>query len=261
MAASRMVNRPCRTLFLCTLAAVAAYCAEIRGAEDGSGMKIESYEPKGCLVLLGASYAGGWSEDSLGGWRVVNRGVGGDETSGMLARFDAEVSALDPDVVLIWGFINDIFRSPREELSAKLEDSRRNIQQLLDRARAADIRPVLATEITVRHERGLVSELMHLAGRLLGKESYQAFVNGNVSAMNEWLEGIARTEGILLLDLATVLSDDAGYRSRSSAKEDGSHISASGYDALTAYASVALSELAYSEREGAGCAGAAVSGG
>ena len=54
------------------------------------------------LVILGASYAYGWGTPALPGYdRVINRGVGGEETGDMLKRFAADVVAAKPDAVLI----------------------------------------------------------------------------------------------------------------------------------------------------------------
>lgn len=41
--------------------------------------------------------------------RFVNFGVNGDTTRGMLRRLEARVAPLDPDYVIIWGGINDLY--------------------------------------------------------------------------------------------------------------------------------------------------------
>jgi acyl-CoA thioesterase-1 len=53
------------------------------------------YEAK-LETLLGSSYI------------VVNHGVSGDTTSGMLSRFKTDVIGHDPDFVVIWGGVNDV---------------------------------------------------------------------------------------------------------------------------------------------------------
>ncbi|MGW8369566.1 MAG: hypothetical protein ACWGPN_12925, partial [Gammaproteobacteria bacterium] len=63
------------------------------------------------LVILGASYAASWGTPPLPGYVVTNRGVGGDETSDMRARFGRDVAAASPDTVLIWGHVNNITKS------------------------------------------------------------------------------------------------------------------------------------------------------
>ena len=42
------------------------------------------------------------------GWVVVNKGIGGQTTSQMLARFNDDVLSHDPNWVIIWGGVNDV---------------------------------------------------------------------------------------------------------------------------------------------------------
>ena len=45
------------------------------------------------------------------GWEIVNEGISGDTTGGMLARFSADVLPERPDAVLMMGGANDRFFS------------------------------------------------------------------------------------------------------------------------------------------------------
>lgn len=71
------------------------------------------------VVVIGASYARGWKPESLWGANVVNKGASGEQTHEMLARFDDDVLALEPQMVIIWGFINDIYRSGLSQIEKK----------------------------------------------------------------------------------------------------------------------------------------------
>ncbi len=51
--------------------------------------------------------------------------------------------------------------------------------------------------------------------------------------MNAWLRDLARREGLLLLDVQPALSRQTGPRLPEYTSEDGSHVSAAGYEALT----------------------------
>ena len=187
------------------------------------------------VVVIGASYAAGWSIDSLAGMPVANRGVGGQESHELLARFEEDVLGLEPRYVIIWGFINDIFRSDPQRIEARLERSREDFRTMVSMARTAGVRPVLATEITMARPPGLVNTLRSWVGRLRGKESYGARVNGHVSDMNRWIREYAGGEGIPVLDLETTLAGTDGWRRPEFATDDGSHVSAAGYEALTRY--------------------------
>jgi len=222
----------------------------VMGQSEG---EMDSNNNQVCAVILGASYALGWGEPQVEGWTLVNQGISGDETSGMLQRFESDVIAQSPDAVLIWGFINDIFRSKRETMDDKLARSRENISEMIKLSREADIYVILATEVTVRHEKSLLSDVSHIAGQLLRKESYQDYVNQRVLELNDWMRLYASEEGVPLLELGKVLSDSNGYRSRSFATADGSHISQSGYTALSRYLKEQLKEVSVPGGKGASC--------
>jgi lysophospholipase L1-like esterase len=187
------------------------------------------------MVILGASYAAGWKIESLAGMRVVNKGVGGEETRDMLARFDRDVVAQRPQRVLLWGFINDVFRAPADRVDEKLAQARANFVAMVERARARGITPILATEVTIRRQAGIRETVLYYVGPLLGKQSYQDRVNTRIREVNIWLRDFAKQQGLQLLDFEAVLANRAGERAAEFAVEDGSHLSAAAYEALSQY--------------------------
>lgn len=202
----------------------------------GDSMNGEVNKTAKALVVIGASYAGGWKPQSpVADYQIVNKGVSGQQSFEMLARFETDVVALKPDAVIIWGFINDIFRSDRDRMEQTLSRTRESLTAMVRLARKAGIQPILATEVTIRARAGLAEVGSAFMGRLLGKESYQDYINGQVMQMNLWIKDMAAHEGILLLDYQVVLSDSNGVRKKVFAQEDGSHISQAGYGALTEY--------------------------
>jgi lysophospholipase L1-like esterase len=201
------------------------------------------------MVILGASYAKGWSPSGLPGVEIVNHGVSGEQSDEMLARFDRDVATLRPDSVVLWGFINDVFRAPKTDIAERLSRTKDNFGAMIGRARAAGIRPILATEVTIRHKAGWMDDAHARVGRLLGRASYQDYVNGHVREMNAWLRELARSEGLLLLDFESVVSGADGARRREYAQEDGSHISPNGYAAIDRYAAPLLRAHAGAEAQ------------
>ena len=198
----------------------------------------------GPLVILGASYARGWSP-SVAGRRVINKGVNGQQSWELAERFERDVVAERPRAVLIWGFINDVFRSSGPQMDATLARSRESFKTMVEAARARGIEPVLATELTMTHPNTWKDSFLTTAGWLLGKTSYQDVVNARVMSVNAWLREYATREGILLLDLQGAVSTPSGARQRAFAADDGSHISPAGYAALSRYAEPLLaSQLA-----------------
>lgn len=187
------------------------------------------------IVIHGASYAKGWTPSVLGGLTVVNTGVGGDESQRILERLKVDVIPLKPRAVVVWGFINDIARS-QGDIGATRDRAYQNVVAMLDQLAQARITPVLATEVTITTRRGFLESLAAMVARLRGKESYQAYVNKQVRAVNDRLRTLAATRGITLLDFEKVLSDEDGFRRREFAVDDGSHLTEAAYVALTAYA-------------------------
>ena len=194
----------------------------------------------GPVVILGASYAGGWKVAALGGVPVVNKGIAGQQSSELLARFDADVLPAQPRAVVIWGFANDVFRAPRATVDAAMTRIRSNVGEMVARARRHDIEPILATEVTIREPNTWKDWAQGWVGWLLGKTSYQQYVNTHILAQNRWIRETAEREGLLLLDLQPVVSAADGTRRPAFAQDDGSHISEAGYGALTAYADPVL---------------------
>ncbi len=214
------------------------------GAADGRGVVVRPgaawraavRNPAGPLVLLGASYAEGWSVSRIAGVPVVNRGVAGQQAADLLARFDTDVIALQPRAVLIWGFINDISRATAGDVEAALAGIRRDYEAMLARAAQHGIPVILAREVTMRRPAGLINTIVGWRNALTGRPSFQDVVNTHVRSTNEWLASVAAARGVPLLDFQGVLSDADGRRRQPFAQPDGSHITPAGYDMLTSYA-------------------------
>jgi lysophospholipase L1-like esterase len=188
------------------------------------------------LVILGASYAGGWGAPQLPGFdSVINRGVSGEETGDMLRRFERDVVAAKPDAVLIWGHVNDITRSAPERLEATKIAAREHYRQMIQKARASGVEVILATEVPWTEPTGLMNDLRAFIGQLRGKQSYAQRVSAHVRELNAFLRELATREKFVLLDFERVFANEEGTRTTQFSAEDGSHISKAGYAALTDY--------------------------
>ena len=186
------------------------------------------------IILIGASYAKSWDIDSMAGMKVLNHGSGGQETHEILARFQKDVIEYHPDIVIIWGFVNDIFRCNECDLESKLLNSKANIIAMIEVSQKNGIQPILVTEVTMSVKPGAAEHLAMFIGRLRGKGGYQYHVNSYVLDMNNWLRAEAKERGIVLLDFEQLLMGEGGYRQAIYAKPDGSHLSVAGYGRLTA---------------------------
>jgi uncharacterized SAM-binding protein YcdF (DUF218 family)/lysophospholipase L1-like esterase len=196
----------------------------------------------GPIVLLGASYAASWPLGEIGGVPVINKGIAGQQSFELLARFDADVVAAAPRAVILWGFINDIFRSSAD-MDAAIARIKESYIEMIARARAQGIVPVLATEVTARPPSQSMTDMVAgWVGAILGKPAYQDHINRQVMAVNQWLIETATREGLLLLDLQQVIAEPGGRRHPAFAQADGSHITPAGYDMLSSYARPVLQE-------------------
>ncbi len=201
---------------------------------SGASVSVAANQP--LLVITGASYAASWKTPALPGYTVVNKGKGGEETKQVLARFDAEVLALEPDTVLIWGHINNYHRAPGGDLEAAKKQAWADIHEMIRRARARQVNVVLATEITLSEAVGFTNRAIAFINSLRGKTSYAARINEPVRAVNEQIRQYAREHGLRVLDIEKLFDDGEGFRKVEYSDEDGSHVSPAGYAALTSYA-------------------------
>lgn len=190
---------------------------------------------RGTVIIMGASYAAGLELETLMDRQVINKGVGGEQSFESLARFDQEVIAEKPDAVILWGFINDIFRSDREKVDAAVERIKSSYMAMIEKARQNGITPIVATEVTMSLRPGFKAWATSLVPRMMGKTSYQEYVNSHVMDVNQWLKTYAGENDILLLDLQAVLAEGGVMRKTKFAQADGSHISDEGYRRIAEY--------------------------
>ena len=81
-----------------------------------------------------------WLMQAHPDWRVLNRGVNGERTDQIRARFARDAAAAKPDVIVIVAGVNDVYQG-RSAASAE-----RELELMYDAARAATI-PVVAGSI------------------------------------------------------------------------------------------------------------------
>jgi len=207
-----------------------------------TGCAVSGAADKPLLVITGASYAADWKVPELSGYTVVNKGRGGDETKQVLARFDADVLALKPAAVLIWGHINNYHRAPGGDLEAAKKAAWNDQLEMIRRARSQGVTVILATEVTLSEAIGFGNRLAAMIGSIRGKEGYSARINKPVRAVNGWMRDFAQKEGLRVLDVEKLFDDGDGFRKTEYTTDDGTHISAEGYAALTRYAQTVLAK-------------------
>lgn len=153
------------------------------------------------IVMLGDSLTewGNWHE-LVPGFRVVNRGIAGDTSSGVLDRLQ-EVIDRRPEMVFVMVGTNDI------GLQVPPENVLRNLREIVTRLRAASIVPV--------------------AQSILFRGGWPQADNAAIAAVNAALADFCAAQGVRFLDLNAAmapngrLSDEMTY--------DGLHLTAAAY--------------------------------
>lgn len=146
------------------------------------------------------------------GPEVVNRGISGDTTGGMLARLETDVLAEDSDLVLLMGGSNDIFFG-RDLAAAKC-----NMAAIVFQCMAHRRKVVLGIPVPVL-EKGLADQWKPFAG---GEE-----VRRLLGEYGRWLVEFGREFGIPVLDLGEALPREE--KDRISCYLDGIHLSPGGH--------------------------------
>jgi lysophospholipase L1-like esterase len=144
------------------------------------------------------------------GWTIANKGVNGNKTSDMLTRFNADVVALGPGYVILWGGINDIFNS--------IVNTTSNLTAMYAAAAAVGIKVIALN-------------LSPCAGVSYDSETAQA----NLVTVNNWINAMPANVD-WLVDVHTVLEDPANLTHLLAAYDSGDHLhlSNAGYDAVAA---------------------------
>lgn len=191
---------------------------------------------RGFVVLL----AWAASVAALTAVEVINAGRGGHSSADLLARVERDVIAREPDLVVVLVGTNDML-NPRRFTA--LTDYRRNLEQLIERLRAARADVLLLTAppcytpyLFARHERALFA----------GKEP-----NDKLRELNDTIRAVARERRVPLVDLHPVFAASGAGEERkesllrnrlNSAAADGVHPTAEGYATIARLVVAALAE-------------------
>ena len=159
------------------------------------------------------------------GWSVLNRGINGERSDQIAARFDRDVLAHAPAAVIIIAGVNDVYQG------RSVEHVTANLRAMYDRAAAARI-PVIA-------------------GSIVPYNTATAEQNRKMHDINSWIAAeAARDHHVIIVDTrAAAAAPDDGDRLAGS--PDGLHPNVEGYRAMAAALLPAIAEvLAHSPKAG-----------
>ncbi|WP_367331623.1 GDSL-type esterase/lipase family protein [Sphingobacterium multivorum] len=167
---------------------------------------------KGAIVFLGNSITerAEWQEllaDSR--YPVLNRGIGGDNSFGILARID-EVLRGRPRAIFLMDGINDQFRKLPQEVSVN------NYKRIIKRIKKISPKTLiyLQSALPINEERT--------------KEPYTKGRNALVPILNEKLRQLSADENIPFVDLCPLFQDNEG-KLNAIYSADGVHLIPSAY--------------------------------
>ncbi|MCX7780275.1 MAG: SGNH/GDSL hydrolase family protein [Negativicutes bacterium] len=146
------------------------------------------------------------------GVRTVNRGVCGETTGEMLARFTRDVLALKPQAAVIMGGSNDAFQH------IAVQEVADNIRLMVDKAKAGGIIPLIALPLPCDY--------------LPAEELLRAY--------RRWMMQHAKTQGVRLIDFYTPLLGSGEYGLKPGLTSDGVHPNEAGYALMADIAVPAL---------------------
>lgn len=143
-----------------------------------------------------------WMQKLEPGWKVVNRGVLGQRTDQILARFDTDVLAYRPDLLIVLAGVNDIYQG------RPAADVIRNLETIYRRAGEAGI-PVLACTV-----------LPYNFAKVPARQA--------IADVNAWIQSYSSKEGLAFCDTFRLLEDPL-YPGRLASTRDGVHPDVEGY--------------------------------
>ena len=182
------------------------------------------------IVCIGDSITRTWPEilqQRLGpGWKVIDKGKGGDTTAGMLSRFNADVIANHPQFVVICAGTAALGQG---EGPQQIEPS---IAKMCDLAVANGIKPVLCT-IPPREDKPVLF--------------YNVYAQ-SVNDINGWVKTQAAAKGYSVIDFYSLLNDPAnpGHYLPKYSSGDGIHPNKKGYQAMGEYVPLTIFVTLYS---------------
>lgn len=168
------------------------------------------------IVFVGNSIteAGEWQE-LIPGKPVLNRGISGDVTFGVLARLD-EILSSKPSKIFILIGINDLKRGiPAEVITANFEKIINHVKQ-------------------ESHKTKLIIQSVLPVNESLMPSAYQKITNLKVKELNQLLKETAGRHKVVFVDLHPVFEDENGQLKRE-LTTDGIHLKSSAYIHWTKY--------------------------
>ena len=100
------------------------------------------------VVFFGDSRAADWpAPDQIEGVTFINRGIGNQTTAQILGRFQAHVTPLHPQIIVLQAGINDLKTIPLfpDQKEAIIQNCKANLKEIVDLSLAMEARVIITT--------------------------------------------------------------------------------------------------------------------
>lgn len=159
-----------------------------------------------------------WMMKSHPEWTVLNRGINGQRTDQVLARFERDVTKERAAVVIVLAGVNDIYQG------RSTESVERNLETMYGLAKQG--------------------EMVLLAATILPYNTAGREEAGAIKAVNKWIEKASKAPGRLFCDTNLAVRDKANPNLLA-ASPDGIHPDVEGYKRMGAALSSTLERAGY----------------
>lgn len=183
------------------------------------------------VVFMGDSITDSWPQARFGDFfssrpAYVGRGISGQTTPQMLARFRPDVIDLKPKVVVILAGTNDIAGNTGPMSNEEIQG---NLASMAELAKVHGIRVVLSSILPV--------SAYHTAPNGIPQTTVRPMAR--IKALNDWMKAYAAAGGHVYLDYFPATVDDKGLL-REELSADDLHPNAKGYAAMAPLAEAAI---------------------
>jgi lysophospholipase L1-like esterase len=151
------------------------------------------------------------------GIELINKGVLGDSTSGMIMRFYSEVININPTAAFIMGGSNDFL------MNRSLDSVKNNIKHLVKEAKQFNLKILLGIQPPT---------IPHLAERLWASNVNYEEINRKISDYADWMKSYSHEQGFLYIDFFNGFINNIPNSNLEDYYIDGLHLNSEGHKAM-----------------------------
>jgi lysophospholipase L1-like esterase len=205
--------------------ATAAAADSRRGEFDIGNEILIAHKVPVDFVFIGDSITHMWELQTYfgrGGQFIVNRGIGGDISSHVLRRFDADVIQLKPKYVAIKIGVNNFWaldgwtaldRKPADQIISGLVD---DIREMVKRSQENGITPIVCSVLPT----------------YMPQSGNNDIRNASIVEVNRQLKELSDEKNAIYVDYHSLMTAEDGVRLRDGLADDGLHPHLLGYDIM-----------------------------